>query len=101
MACRFTVAGKKWDQAYRKLCHTLGLGHLISVTPELETYKFGNGGLLQSHERVTVPVVLAQTPMLISYSVVDSPVLSLLVGRDAIENLGIDILGSRKVLRLG
>ena len=69
--------------------------HLISVTPELETYKFGNGGLLKSHERerVTVPVVLAQPPVLISYSVVDSPVLSLLVGRVAIDSLGDRYLG--------
>ena len=48
-----------------------------SVQPELENYKFGNGGLLQSVERVTVPIVLAQTPLLLSYSVVDSPVLSM------------------------
>ena len=26
-ALRFTAAGKKWDEAYRKLCRTLGLGH--------------------------------------------------------------------------
>ena len=42
-ACRFTVAGAKWSNAYLKLVRTLGLGHLISITPELETYKFGVG----------------------------------------------------------
>ena len=56
---------------------------------------------MQSRQRITVPIVLASTPLLLGYSVVDSPVLSLLIGRDAIENLGIDIFGSRKALRLG
>ena len=32
----------------------------------------GNGGLLTSTERVTVPVVLADHPLLLSYSVVES-----------------------------
>ena len=35
-------------------------------------YRFGNGGLLTSAECVTVPVVLADHPLLLSYSVVDT-----------------------------
>ena len=44
--------------------------------PESEVYRFGNGGQLTSTERATVPVVLADHPLLLSYSVVESPVLS-------------------------
>ena len=68
------------------------------MTPESEVYRFGNGGLLTAAERVTVPVVLADHPLLLSYSVVESPVLSLLIGRDVVEGLGLDIKGSSKTL---
>ena len=47
---------------------------------------------------MTVPVVLADHPLLLSYSVVESPVLSLLIGRDVVEGLGLDIKGSSKTL---
>ena len=69
------------------------------MTPESEVYRFGNGGLLTSTERVTVPVVLADHPLSLSYSVVESPVLSLLSGRDVVEGLGLDIKGSEHAHR--
>ena len=97
-AARYTIAGRAWDRAYRRICAERGIGHLINVTPESEVYRFGNGGLLTSTERVTVPVVLADHPLLLSYSVVESPVLSLLIGRDVVEGLGLDIKGSSKTL---
>ena len=50
------------------------------MTPESEVFRFGNGGLLTSTERVTVPVVLADHSRLLCCSVVESPVLSLLIG---------------------
>ena len=43
---------------------------------------------MTSTERVKVPVVLADHPLLLSYSVVESPVLSLLIRRDVVEGLG-------------
>ena len=97
-ATRYTVAGGARDRAYRQICAERGFGHLINVTPESEVYRFGNGGLLTSTERVTVPVVLADHPLLFSYSVVESPVLSLLIVRDVVEGLGLDIKGSSKTL---
>ena len=96
-AARYTVAGRAWDRAYRQICAERGIGHLINVMPESEVYRFGNGGLLTSTERVTVPVVLANHPLL-SYSVVERPFLSLLIGRDAVEGHGLDIKGSSKTL---
>ena len=63
------------------------------MTPESEVYRIGNGGLLTSTERVTVPVVLADHSLLLSYSIVESLVFSLLNGRDVVERLGLDIKG--------
>ena len=97
-AARYTVAGRAWDRAYRQICAERGIGHLINVMPESEVHRFGNGGLLTSTGRVTVPVVLADHPLLLSYNVVESPVLSLLIGRDVVEALGLYIKGSSKTL---
>ena len=72
-AARYTVAGRAWDSAYRQICAERGIGHLINVMPESEVYRFGNGGLLRSTERVTVPVVLADHPLLLPFSVVGYP----------------------------
>ena len=97
-AARYTAAGRAWDRAYRQICADRGIGHLINVMPESEVYRFGNGGLLTCTERVTVPVVLADHPPLLFYSVVESTALSLLIGRDVVEGLGLDIKGSSKTL---
>ena len=59
------VAGRAWDRAYRQICAERGIGHLINVMPESEVHRFGNGGLLTSTERVTVPVVLADHPLFV------------------------------------
>ena len=48
-AAQYTVAGRAWDRAYRRICADRGIGHLINVTPESEVYRFGNGGLLTIH----------------------------------------------------
>ena len=42
----------------------------IFVESEKETYRFGNGGTLVSVERVTCPLVVANNPLKISFSVV-------------------------------
>ena len=68
-AARYTVvsrAGRAWDSAYRQICIERGIGHAISVARESEVYRFGNGGLLTSTERVTVLVVLADHPLLLT-----------------------------------
>ena len=96
-AARYTVAGR--GRAYRQTCIERGIGHAISVAPESEVYRFGNGGLLTSTQRVTVTVVLADHPLLLTSSVVERRVLSLLIGRrDVVEGLGLDIKGSSKTL---
>ena len=87
------------DRAYRQICAARGIGHLINVTSDSEVYRFGNGGLLTSTERVTVPVVLAAHLFCCPTALcVESPVLSLLFGRDVVEGLGLDIKGCSKTL---
>ena len=39
---RYTVAGRAWDRAYRQICIESGIGQAINVTPESDTYRFGN-----------------------------------------------------------
>ena len=57
------------------------------------------GGLLTSTERVTVPVVLALITLFCCPTALwKAPVLSLLIGRDVVEGLGLDIKGSSKTL---
>ena len=82
-----------------RFCLDRGIGHAIVVKPESEVYRFGSGGLLTSTERVTVPVVLANHPLMLSCSFVESPILSLLIGRDVVEGLCLDIKGSSKTLQ--
>ena len=53
-AARYTVAGRSWDRAYRQICAERGVGHLINVMLKFELYRFGDGGLLTSTERLTV-----------------------------------------------
>ena len=52
-------------QLLEELCAERGIGHLINVTPESEVYRFGNGGLLTSTERVTVPCCARRSPSVV------------------------------------
>ena len=51
--------------------------------------------LTDIHWTVTVLVVLADHPLSLTCSVVESPVFPLLIGRDVVEGLGLDINGSK------
>ena len=61
--------------------------HAIKVGARCQ---FGYGDMLKSDARVTVLVVLADHPLLLSFSVVESPVLSLLIGRDVVEEYDLE-----------
>ena len=60
-ACLYSVAGERWWHHYRDALVALGLGGEILEEPELEKYRFGNGGILDSKTRATVPIVVAST----------------------------------------
>ena len=72
-----------WVQRYLDTLNSLGLDQEISEEEEDESYKFGNGGTLPSSRRVTVPICIGDKPTKISFSVVDSPGLSLLIAAQA------------------
>ena len=100
-ACRFSVAGRIWYEAYLKKLDGLGLRGEAKERPEHESYRFGNGGTLLSSIRATVPAVLGNTPMLISFSVVDSPSLGLLLGRDFLTPAGVVLDMGNRTFRFG
>ena len=77
-----------------------GTRQILSVQVDVSDVRFlrPSTRLVLAENSMTVPVVLADHPLLLSYSVVESPVLSLLIGRDVVEGLGLDIKGSSKTL---
>ena len=98
-ACLYSVAGERWWHHYRDTLVALGLEDEILEESELEKYRFGNGGTLDSKTRVTVPIVVANRPTRIAFSVVPSDGLSLLIGRDFLSALGIQLDCGKGILR--
>ena len=90
-----------WVQRYLDTLRSLDLDHEVTEQDEDESYKFGNGGTLPSTRRVTVPICIGDKPTKISFSVVDSPGLSLLIGRDFLEEHRAVMDIARKTLRVG
>ena len=96
-ACLYSVAGERWWHHYRDALVALGLGGEILEEPDLEKYRFANGGTLDPKTRVTVPIVVAIRP--IAFSAVPSDGLSLLIGRDFLSSLGIQLDSGKGTLR--
>ncbi|CAE8585764.1 unnamed protein product [Polarella glacialis] len=87
-ASTISVAGRRWWEAYQRSLQLFDLSSLVTVSRCRERFRFGNGGILVAKERVTVPAVVCGGPMLLSFCVVDSFLLPLLIGRDVLENIG-------------
>ena len=100
-ACRCSVAGDRWYSDYCKILANHGLDEYITETAEKERYRFGNGGILESTVRATCPAALAGRAYLITFSVVKSERLTLLLGRDLLEPLGATLDTKHSVLRIG
>ena len=100
-ACKFSVAGNAWYADYKAILESHGLGDEIEETPELERYRFGNGGVLESRLRACVPVVLCGRPLRVCFSIVESSRLTLLLGRDILEELQANLDMRRGLLRIG
>ena len=100
-ACRYSVAGVLWYRDYIKKLAALGLLGEAREQEEKESYRFGNGGTLVSRVRATVPVVLGNTALLISFSVVDSPGLGLLLGRDFQTPAGVVLDMGKRTFKFG
>ncbi|CAE8601098.1 unnamed protein product [Polarella glacialis] len=87
-ASTISVAGRRWWEAYQHSLQLFDLSSLVTVSRCRERFRFGNGGILVAKEKVTAPAVICGSPMLLSFCVVDSFLLPLLIGRDALENIG-------------
>ena len=86
-ACNRTVVGHVWLKSILKLvaCSML---HLASWEPEVEFFRFGNGGRLKSTRRCRLPISLGGHPLYIRVSVVSCSSLGALLGKDFIKALG-------------
>ena len=91
-ACDLECAGQRWWQDYRQSLISAGLQDMIvEDTSVYERFKSGNGGILESKLKVTCPIVLANTPMVISFYLVDSNSLALLIGRKILRSMNASI----------
>ena len=100
-ACRCSVAGDRWYADYKKLLQANGITEYITEEDERERYRFGNGGILESLVKATVPAVLAGRAYFITFSIVKSDRLTLLLGRDLLEPLGATLDMKNSWLRIG
>ena len=100
-ACRCSVAGDRWYADYKKLLQANGITGYITEEDEWERYRFGNGGILESLVKATVPAVLAGRAYFITFSIVKSDRLTLLLGRDLLEPLGATLDMKNSWLRIG
>jgi hypothetical protein len=88
-ACNRTVVGFRWLQEYLSFLQTEGLAQLASWEPEVEFFRFGNGGRLKSDRRYALRICVESKPLFVKVSVVASPTLGALLGKDFIKALGI------------
>ena len=103
-ACNRSCAGVAWIKHTEEALQRAPsyVQSLIRRTPEQERFRFGNGGVLTSWERVRLPMLLANRIVLIWVSSVPSSSLGLLVGKDFLDSLGavIDFLHNRVKFQL-
>ena len=90
-ACNRTVVGAFWLQSFLIQLQALALAHLVGWCSEVEFFRFGNGGRLKSDRRYSLPVTISGSPAFIQVSVVASPTLGALLGKDLQKALGLVI----------
>ena len=98
-ACNRTVCGQEWlDLMLEAVTEApKAIQQLVVRVPENEMFRFGNGGCLVSRERVRLPLCIFNKVILVWVSVVPSPSLGCLFGKDWLESLGavLDFVGQR------
>ncbi len=65
------------------------LAHLTSWEAESDFFRFGNGGRLKSDRRWALSVCIEGRPLFLRVSVVASPMLGALLGKDLFFALGV------------
>ena len=87
-ACNRSVAGHLWLSGYLKALVAVGLRDLATSIPELEHFRFGNGGRLASEHRWRLPMAVSGVPVFVWVSVVLCDSLGLLLGKDFLGAIG-------------
>ena len=89
-ACNRSCAGSLWianvEQALQQAPDHVR--SLIQRKPEQERFRFGNGGVLSSVERVKIPMLIGSHIVCLWISSVPCNSLGLLMGKDALDALG-------------
>lgn len=90
-ACNRTCCGPAWMDTYLKKLSDPGrpgIASLASTVDEQERFKFGNGGLVASTKRISMPASVSGKVLLIWVSVVPAASLGCLLGRDFLNAVG-------------
>ncbi|CAE8636958.1 unnamed protein product [Polarella glacialis] len=82
-ASSLSLAGDAWWEDYQQCLRVCHLDDHIKTEPCRELFKFGSGGLRESRLHVTAPAVVANTPVLLRFHVIEGSDLGLLLGRDS------------------
>ena len=103
-ACNRSCAGSVW---LRTMLDALEFApeyirKLVEKKNESERFRFGNGGVLISHTRVRLPVLLLGQVVTVWINEIPCDSLGCLLGKDFMEALGtvIDFLGKKMMLKL-
>ena len=100
-ACNRTCAGSYWMETYLAGLENAPswIFSLVSVQPEEEVFKFGNGGVQVSRRRIRIPMMVGEDLVLAWVSVVPVPSLGLLLGRDFLDGIGCVLSFAKKKMR--
>ena len=101
-ACGRTVSGNEWVEDYLNILSSLGLRHLVRevAASTSESFKFGDGRVVQAVRAIAVPVVICGRPDMLNICVVPGR-LRLLIGRDFYQRTLPDVSYARRSLPIG
>ena len=98
-ACNRSCAGVEWIRLYEDALRFAPewMRSLVVRVPEQERFRFGNGGVLVSQERIRLPVLLGRKILLVWVSNVPCQSLGCLLGKDFMDAMGAlhDYAGNR------
>ena len=98
-ACARSVAGSAWTKDYLQLLDTLGLRQKVREGTVQEQFRFGDGRVVNATRELFLPAVVCGVPRMIRCCEVPGN-LSLLLGRDFLEDSRAEISYARRALTI-
>jgi len=102
-ACNRSCAGAVWIQNVLKALKLAPnwIQSLVEMKQQVDYFRFGNGGVLQSGQRIRLPVPLLDRVVLIWICEIPCDSLGCLLGKDFLESIGavLDFVGNRMQLK--